>query len=557
MFRNRGTVMFALIALAVAGSVHAVNLDTPARQLMPAASGYESPETFDPAAAALEMELLHQRLWESRAEAVPIDLGPLTDAERARLEDPFASSEMKMLVGVDRGLDAAVDPVLWSRPGLKAAQSRVGGAHTLYDGTFVWTAVLRSPGATAVRAHLSDIDLPAGAKLYAYSPAGEAYGPYANGPRGDHQIWTNTVAGDTLLLQLELEGPVTREQLHGAWFVIDSVGHMGPQFELARWAGGPGAKAFCDGATGPVNASCVENADCSNIPQAITAAKSAVAAMLFQSRGSFYICSGGLLADVAGSGTPYFLTANHCLSKGNEASSLETYFDHTAPCGTTSCDYGWTSGRVAPGSTLLSSNRTADYTLVQLDAIPDGRRFLGWNASPVAFSNGAGLYRISHPGGAPQAYSEHSVDTSAGTCTSWPRGSWIYSRDTFGATEGGSSGSPVLNAAGEVVGQLSGACGFNVNDSCDSTSNATVDGAFADYYSAVSQWLDGDGGGGCTPETEVCDGVDNDCDGLVDEDGVCDGGGTCDLGQVGDACTTDADCCSSKCRGKPGSMTCR
>ena len=35
-------------------------------------------------------------------------------------------------------------------------------------------------------------------------------------------------------------------------------------------------------------------------------------------------------------------------------------------------------------------------------------------------------------------------------------------------------GQPVLNAAGEVVGQLSGACGTNVNDTCDSVSNATV-----------------------------------------------------------------------------------
>jgi V8-like Glu-specific endopeptidase len=550
--------MVALIVLVAAGSAHAVNLDAPARQLMPAASGYQSPEAFDPAAAAVEMELLHQRLWESRAEAVPIDLGPLSDAERARLEDPFTSSEMKMLVGIDRDLDAAVDPVLWSRPGLKAAQSRVGGAHTLYDGTYVWTAVLRSPGATAVRAHLSDIDLPAGATLYAYSPAGEAYGPYTNGPRGDHQIWTNTVAGDTLVLQLELEGPVTREQLHGSWFVIDSVGHMGPQFELARWAGGPGAKSFCTGSSGPVNAPCVENAACSSLSQAIAPAKTAVAAMLFQSRGSYYICSGGLLADAGASGTPYFLTANHCISKGNEASSLETYFDHTTPCGTTTCDYGWTDGRVAPGSTLLSSNRTSDYTLLQLDAIPGGRSFLGWDATPVANSNGAGLYRISHPSGAPQAYSEHSVNTSAGTCTTWPRGPWIYSRDTYGATEGGSSGSPVLNAAGDVVGQLSGACGTNVSDNCDSQNNATVDGAFADYYASVAQWLDGGGGGGCTPSPEVCDdGIDNDCDGFVDAaDSDC-GGGTCDLLPVGASCSSDAQCCSNKCRGKAGSQTCR
>jgi hypothetical protein len=158
--------------------------------------------------------------------------------------------------------------------------------------------------------------------------------------------------------------------------------------------------------------------------------------------------------------------------------------------------------------------------------------------------NGTPLYRISHPQGAPQSYSTQVVDTSKGVCRSWPRGDRIYSRDTLGATEGGSSGSPVVNAAGQLVGQLSGACGTNVNDVCDEVRNATVDGAFAAYYNTVSQWLGG-GGGGCVDADAdgVCasegdcndnnpkifpgandtkgkqgrDGIDNDCDGVPDK----------------------------------------
>jgi subtilisin family serine protease len=35
------------------------------------------------------------------------------------------------------------------------------------------------------------------------------------------------------------------------------------------------------------------------------------------------------------------------------------------------------------------------------------------------------------------------------------------------------------------------------------------------------------------------------------------GGGSCELGQAGDACSSDAECCSNSCKGKPGSKTCK
>ncbi len=70
------------------------------------------------------------------------------------------------------------------------------------------------------------------------------------------------------------------------------------------------------------------------------------------------------------------------------------------------------------------------------------------------------------------------------------------------------------------------------------------------------------GGSGCnaTEPTEVScnDGQDNDCDGAIDSaDSDCNTGGGCNLGQIGDACTSDSQCCSNKCRGRSGSQTCR
>jgi len=66
----------------------------------------------------------------------------------------------------------------------------------------------------------------------------------------------------------------------------------------------------------------------------------------------------------------------------------------------------------------------------------------------------------------------------------------------------------------------------------------------------------------CVPSTEICtNGTDDDCDGLVDcDDPDCAAApacASCTLGQKGDACSSDGDCCSNKCKGKPGKKTCR
>lgn len=67
-------------------------------------------------------------------------------------------------------------------------------------------------------------------------------------------------------------------------------------------------------------------------------------------------------------------------------------------------------------------------------------------------------------------------------------------------------------------------------------------------------------GGGCTPtespEVSCSDGVDNDCDGLIDgSDPDC--GPGCPLGQKGDSCVVNGDCCSNKCKGKSGNKSCK
>ena len=82
----------------------------------------------------------------------------------------------------------------------------------------------------------------------------------------------------------------------------------------------------------------------------------------------------------------------------------------------------------------------------------------------------------------------------------------------------------MVNGSGQIVGQLYGACGTNVNDACDSASNGTVDGAFAVSYSGLAQFLNPGSGGTCGPKNAVC--------------------------------TSNSQCCSNKCKGPPGGKIC-
>lgn len=161
------------------------------------------------------------------------------------------------------------------------------------------------------------------------------------------------------------------------------------------------------------NASCTENAACVSIPDNIQAVRNAYASILFVSMPYYYVCTGGLLADSdPGTQIPYFLTAHHCISTATEANSVATRFQYVLEnCdGTSSCGSSISDWSDTVGSTIRATNGAGDFTLLELSGTPPaGSVYLGWSSGPVAFTNGAPLYRISHPGGAPQAYSEHQV----------------------------------------------------------------------------------------------------------------------------------------------------
>ena len=487
----------------------------------------------DSKSRAVEMQELQQRLAANRVEKAltkPVVV-QLTEAERNRIDD-VNRVEKKYQVGISRTLGSTVGFSSVGKNGGRETSLNLGAARATRDG-FVWTAAVKVPGATALRLRITGLDLAAGTEMYVYNMAGQAYGPYTGrGPLGTGELFTNTVFGQQLLLQVHSSADAERAPR----FTVAEVGIMGARFAVPRY----GAKGVLDldkikGATAQAsnlcsnNADCVVNAACQSSP-VVSSVKDAVAGMLFQSGASWYICTGGLIADtVSTSVIPYFLTANHCISTSGEASSLETYFDYETTCSNPNCTQPYNNTGETVGATIKAGSSNTDVTLLQLSSnpsSPDGVvTYLGWLTTAVANTNNLGLYRISHPSGSPQAYTEGVVDTTKGTCRTLPRGNFIYSRDTVGATEGGSSGSPVVNGSAQVVGQLYGACGTDVNNSCNATANATVDGAFAVSYSLLAPFLNPGTGGGC--------------------------------GAKGTSCTLGSQCCSGSCSGKTGAKTCK
>ncbi len=385
-------------------------------------------------------------------------------------------------------------PASAAGPALPAAGSATGGAIERDGGvlaptsftTTAWGGSVRVAGAARLRLHLSGVALPAGARLWVHG-AGQTVGPFgAELLAPDRSLWTPAVAGDEIAL--DVEAPTA--ELAGAsgyGFTIDAALELVPP-----GLSGSGTK---DGGC-VVDASCVDSGD---FPGYDTA-RHAVALLEFVDQFVGFSCTGQLLADAANDGTPFLLTAHHCLSTQAVAATLQAAFDDFTPsCNGTPPDLGTLPA--ANGATLLVTGRAdtaPDFTLLRLDSLPAGRTFLPWDPSPQAAPNGTQLFRLSHPEGNSQAYSVTTVDSRAAQCTldNLPLSRFLYSDLAVGTVEPGSSGSAAMLADGRVVGQLFGSCG--IGDVC-ARSQQTVDGALAASFAQLQPFLAPGATGVCTP----------------------------------------------------------
>lgn len=189
--------------------------------------------------------------------------------------------------------------------------------------------------------------------------------------------------------------------------------------------------------------------------------KHSICRMTFKVGRSSFLCSGSLINNSSFDGTPYFLTAHHCISSDTVAQTLVTYFNYEKDeCNSNTIV---ATNKTISGATLRATKNTSDFTLLELSETPNASYqpyYAGWSIEDVA---PAESYSIHHPSGdvkkiaveLDSAISYPIQITWPEDETSPPNSHWQVIFD-IGSTQGGSSGSPLFNQHNKIVGQLHG-----------------------------------------------------------------------------------------------------
>lgn len=312
----------------------------------------------------------------------------------------------------------------------------------------VWQLGVECEGATSVSFVLSRFNIPDNARLFVWNEdRSEFLGSFTSANMNEElTLGLGILQGQRVYLEYSV--PVDAQnwgELEVGTIVHGYRDILASHFDAER---GPyGNSGACN-----INVNCPEGAGWQVEKRSV--------ALIVQ--GGNALCSGALVNNTTQDGTPYFLTANHCL--GGSVNNWVFYFNHeAATCGGNT---GPTNQSVS-GATLRASNSGSDFALLELNNIPPTSYnvyYAGWDNSDQASANTAAV-GIHHPSGDVKKICFENDSPSQNNV----QGAQVWYIDEWesGVTEGGSSGSPLFNQSKRIIGQLYGgyaACSGQVNN---------------------------------------------------------------------------------------------
>lgn len=325
------------------------------------------------------------------------------------------------------------------------------GIWTKTDSKAIWSLIVHSKNAFSINIILSELFLPENSSLFLYDADGTmVYGPITSDFNFEGEDFLcDIIRGEYLILRIISSNEDVPKVKLGIKNVVHGYRNLFPS--QSKSSGG-----------------CNNNIECFTDWKIES---NAISRVLLT--GGTILCSGSLINNTSSTFHPYFLTAFHCIdiAGGNIYSEdwddgvLQQYeiddvydmsfrFDYKY----TTCEGSTVASYVTFNhATFRSAWYTTDFALVELNSssvnTTAGITLLGWNRTGNTPSEGVGIH---HPDGDVMKIS-FDDDNLSETNDGSDSGSnyWRVEWDD-GVTEGGSSGSPLLDQNKRVIGQLSG-----------------------------------------------------------------------------------------------------
>jgi len=370
------------------------------------------------------------------------------------------------------------------------------------NGGRIWRVAIKSPNAINLSINFENFHLPDGAMLHLYNQdhtdVSKTYSKAQN--RENKILGSWFITGDVILVEYYEPSFSTGERN----LVIGSVIHGYRMGQVRQYVNrGINDSGICN-----FDVNCSIGTDFDTKKDLV---KKAVAIL---NLGNGYLCSTSLINTTLNDKTPYLLTANHCLENSDPA-YWSVRFNWMSPspiCATGEESLDIQTNFTMSGAELKASNASSDFALVELvNEIP-----ISWDVAFAGWDNTDNLpdfeVGIHHPNGDIMkicrddsgAVKENANGTdvwliggvSVGTGDGWE----------IGTTESGSSGSPLFNEEGRIIGQL-----YAGQAACDGTQNNNdydIYGRFGVSWNSgnspetrLMDWLDPIGTGQSTTET--------------------------------------------------------